>query len=60
MRQRLHPARAGTGSIREKYNGFCGSANVAVATGDKSNVLGFGWTNGVSLALRILAAGQQP
>jgi alpha,alpha-trehalase len=36
-------------TIREKYNVVEGSANVAVATGYKSNVVGFGWTNGVFL-----------
>jgi alpha,alpha-trehalase len=36
-------------TIREKYNVVDGSANVAVATGYKSNVVGFGWTNGVFL-----------
>jgi alpha,alpha-trehalase len=35
------------GTIREKYNVADASANVAVATGYKANVIGFGWTNGV-------------
>ncbi len=35
------------GTIREKYNVESGSANVQVAAGYKSNVVGFGWTNGV-------------
>ncbi len=35
------------GTIREKYNVVSGSANVKVAAGYKSNVVGFGWTNGV-------------
>ena len=39
-------------TIREKYNVVSGSANVAVATGYKSNVVGFGWTNGVYLQMR--------
>jgi alpha,alpha-trehalase len=39
------------GTIREKYNVVSGSANVAVATGYKSNVVGFGWTNGVYLQM---------
>jgi len=39
-------------TIREKYNVVSGSANVAVATGYKGNVVGFGWTNGVYLQMR--------
>lgn len=39
------------GTIREKYNVVSGSANVEVATGYKSNVVGFGWTNGVYLQM---------
>ena len=42
------------GTIREKYNVVSGSANVAVATGYKSNVVGFGWTNGVYLMMQGL------
>jgi alpha,alpha-trehalase len=42
------------GTIREKYNVVSGSANVAVATGYKSNVVGFGWTNGVYLRMQDL------
>jgi alpha,alpha-trehalase len=42
------------GTIREKYNVVSGSANVAVATGYKSNVVGFGWTNGVFLQMHDL------
>jgi alpha,alpha-trehalase len=41
-------------TIREKYNVVTGSANVAIATGYKSNVVGFGWTNGVYLQMRGL------
>jgi alpha,alpha-trehalase len=41
-------------TIREKYNVVSGSANVAVATGYKSNVVGFGWTNGVYLQMHDL------
>ncbi len=41
-------------TIREKYNVVSGSANVAVATGYKSNVVGFGWTNGVYLQMHAL------
>jgi alpha,alpha-trehalase len=40
--------------MREKYNVVSGSANVAVATGYKSNVVGFGWTNGVYLQMHDL------
>ena len=39
------------GTIREKYNVASGSGNVKVATGYKSNVVGFGWTNAVYLQL---------
>jgi alpha,alpha-trehalase len=46
------------GTIREKYNVVSGSANVEVATGYKSNVVGFGWTNGVYLQMSDLL-GQQ-
>jgi alpha,alpha-trehalase len=42
------------GTIREKYNVVSGSANVDVATGYKSNVVGFGWTNGVYLQMSNL------
>jgi alpha,alpha-trehalase len=41
-------------TIREKYNVVDGSANVAVATGYKSNVIGFGWTNAVFLKMNDL------
>lgn len=44
------------GTIREKYNVVSGSANVDVATGYKSNVVGFGWTNGVYLQMDKLLA----
>ncbi|HEY4354572.1 MAG TPA: trehalase family glycosidase [Acidobacteriaceae bacterium] len=45
------------GTVREKYNVVSGSANVQVAAGYKSNVIGFGWTNGVYLEMtRLLAA----
>jgi alpha,alpha-trehalase len=52
-------------TIREKYNVVDGSANADVATGYKSNVVGFGWTNGVFLMNDILthaprAAAPQP
>ena len=42
------------GTIREKYNVVSGSANVKVAAGYKSNVVGFGWTNGVYLMMNNL------
>lgn len=50
------------GTIREKYNVVSGSANVEVATGYKSNVVGFGWTNAVYLRMNELLArtSQQP
>jgi alpha,alpha-trehalase len=44
------------GTMREKYNVVDGSANVKVAAGYKSNVVGFGWTNGVYLKLRDVIA----
>ena len=48
------------GTIREKYNVVDGSANVKVAAGYKSNVIGFGWTNGVYLKLQeIISAKAQ-
>jgi alpha,alpha-trehalase len=42
------------GTIREKYNVVSGSANIKVAAGYKSNVVGFGWTNGVYLRMNDL------
>ena len=45
------------GTIREKYNVASGSANVKVAAGYKSNVVGFGWTNAVYLKLQDVIAG---
>jgi len=39
------------GTIREKYNVVTRSSETHVATGYKSNVVGFGWTNGVFLEL---------
>ena len=44
------------GTLREKYNVASGSANVKVATGYKSNVVGFGWTNAVYLQLEDILA----
>jgi alpha,alpha-trehalase len=42
------------GTIREKYNVVSSEADVAVATGYKSNVIGFGWTNAVYLKMQQL------
>ena len=42
------------GTIREKYNADSASSDVAVVTGYKTNVIGFGWTNGVYLRLKAL------
>jgi alpha,alpha-trehalase len=47
------------GTIREKYNVVSGSANIKVAAGYKSNVVGFGWTNGVYLRTNDLLAHPQ-
>ena len=44
------------GTIREKYNVADGSANVKVAAGYTSNVVGFGWTNAVYLKLQDILA----
>ena len=42
------------GTIREKYNVVSGSANIELAAGYRSNVIGFGWTNGVYKSLQAL------
>ena len=42
------------GTLREKYNVVSGSANIAVAAGYKTNVIGFGWTNAVYIRLQTL------
>jgi len=39
------------GNIREKYNMVTRSSEVKVDAGYQMNVIGFGWTNGVFLAL---------
>jgi alpha,alpha-trehalase len=39
------------GAIREKYNAVTRSSETAVTAGYTANVVGFGWTNGVFLAL---------
>jgi alpha,alpha-trehalase len=44
------------GTIREKYNVVDGSANVKVAAGCKSNVVGFGWSNAVYLKTQDVIA----
>jgi alpha,alpha-trehalase len=44
------------GAIREKYNMDTASSTVAVTTGYKTNVVGFGWTNGVYLRMEQLLA----
>jgi alpha,alpha-trehalase len=48
------------GTIREKYNVVSGSANVKVAAGYKSNVVGFGWTNAVYLKMGDLVGAARP
>ncbi|HEU5339847.1 trehalase family glycosidase [Edaphobacter sp.] len=47
------------GTTREKYNVVSGSANIDVATGYKSNVVGFGWTNSVYLKMHQLLKEQR-
>ena len=42
------------GTIREKYNMDTASSEVAVTTGYKTNVVGFGWTNAVYLQMQHL------
>lgn len=44
------------GTIREKYNMETASSDVIVTTGYKTNVVGFGWTNGVYLKMKLLLA----
>jgi alpha,alpha-trehalase len=39
------------GTIREKYNGVTRSSETHVTAGYETNVVGFGWTNGVFLVL---------
>jgi alpha,alpha-trehalase len=48
------------GTIREKYNVVSGSANVKVAAGYKTNVIGFGWTNGVYVEMKALVDRLKP
>ena len=40
------------GAMREKYNMVTRSSEFQVAAGYPMNVVGFGWTNGVFLALQ--------
>jgi alpha,alpha-trehalase len=44
------------GTIREKYNMVLGNADVKITAGYKTNVIGFGWTNGVYLQMQQLIA----
>ncbi|HVG26672.1 MAG TPA: trehalase family glycosidase [Acidobacteriaceae bacterium] len=46
------------GTIREKYNVESADANVAVAAGYKSNVIGFGWTNAVYAQMQEMLSGK--
>ncbi|KAA6463142.1 trehalase [Acidobacteria bacterium AB60] len=43
------------GTIREKYNVVSRNSDVKVATGYKSNEIGFGWTNSIYLKFRTIA-----
>jgi alpha,alpha-trehalase len=43
------------GTIREKYDVTAKNAHVAVTTGYKENVIGFGWTNAVYLKMKEIA-----
>jgi alpha,alpha-trehalase len=42
---------AADGTIREKYNMASGNADVKITAGYTTNVIGFGWTNGVYLKM---------
>jgi alpha,alpha-trehalase len=44
------------GTIHEKYDVVTGSADVKVIAGYRTNVIGFGWTNGVFIDLQHLVA----
>ncbi|GLQ88473.1 trehalase family glycosidase [Dyella flagellata] len=48
---------AADGTIREKYNMASGNANVKVSAGYTTNVIGFGWTNGVYLMMEEILSG---
>jgi alpha,alpha-trehalase len=41
-------------TIHEKYNMVTGSSEIEVAAGYRENVVGFGWTNAVTLAMQAL------
>jgi alpha,alpha-trehalase len=43
------------GTLREKYNALTGGTDTPLSAGYRSNNAGFGWTNGVYLALLPLA-----
>jgi alpha,alpha-trehalase len=45
------------GTIREKYNMASGNADVKVSAGYTTNVIGFGWTNGVYLMMEEILSG---
>jgi alpha,alpha-trehalase len=47
------------GTIREKYNVITRSTQANVSAGYKQNVVGFGWTNGVTLVLMDNGAAQK-
>ncbi|MBE1161452.1 trehalase family glycosidase [Dyella acidiphila] len=51
---------ADDGTIREKYNMALGNADVKVSSGYTTNVIGFGWSNGVYLKLQELLHGAKP
>lgn len=48
---------ASDGTIREKYNMAQGNADVKVSAGYSTNVIGFGWTNGVYLKFQEILQG---
>jgi alpha,alpha-trehalase len=48
---------AADGTIREKYNMALGNADVKVSSGYTTNVIGFGWTNGVYLKFQEILNG---
>lgn len=48
---------AADGTIREKYNMASGNADVKVSAGYTTNVIGFGWTNGVYLMMEAILNG---
>jgi len=48
---------AADGTIREKYNMASGNADVKVSAGYTTNVIGFGWTNGVYLKMEEILSG---